>query len=73
MGVGTGLEEERECVHWSELGHQGRGRKEDEKGRERENEKRTELFEGAVMTSCCCLKRGFRISCDSFGVVLRCV
>lgn len=33
------VEGERERVHWSELGHQGRVGKKDEKERERGNEK----------------------------------
>lgn len=38
---GGGIEKrERERVHWSELGHQGRVRKEDESGKERGKEKR---------------------------------
>ena len=52
------VEGERECVHWSELGHQGRVRKEDEKEREMGNERRRELFTAAVTASCCCLPGG---------------
>lgn len=62
-GGGWGLdrvrvEGERERVHWSELGHQGRVRKEDEKEREMGNERRRELFTAAVTASCCCLPGG---------------
>lgn len=52
------VEGERERVHWSELGHQGRVGKEDEKERERGNEKRRELFTEAVTASCYCLPEG---------------
>lgn len=45
-------------MHWSELGHQGRVRKEDEKEREMGNERRRELFTAAVTASCCCLPGG---------------
>lgn len=49
---------ERERVHWSELGHQGKVRREDEKERERENEGKKELFTAAVTALCCCLPGG---------------
>lgn len=52
------VEGEWERVHWSELGHQGRVREEDEKERERGNEKRRELFTAAVTASCYCLPGG---------------
>lgn len=67
VGVGTGLEGERERVHWSELGHPGEGgRRMKRKGRGGMRKEGSFSQWQSRHCAAVCLEGGLRISGDFF-------